>query len=121
MRTSRIFRFGLLILLFSVIPAKCEEGFTVTAFNFGGGLEMNYDWKVRITGTSLSIQKLGGAVKEREISDCELNEVRQSIFENEFSNLREYYGNRACNDCAVLSIEVTMNGRMHRVAIYETV
>ena len=110
MRESKIFNLGILILLFSVIPVKSEEGFTITAANFGGGLDMTHDWKVRIIGTSLSIEKRGRSYKKVQLSNRELSKLRQSIFENEFSNLKEYYGNRACDDCAVLWIELTLNG-----------
>jgi hypothetical protein len=97
---------------------KAEQGFTVSATHFGGGLDMRDDWGVRLVGSEVTLERPGRRTRVLHVSAGALNKLRQSLRENDIFALRDVYGCSACSDNPSCRLDITDGASTHRVLVY---
>jgi hypothetical protein len=108
-----------LVVVFADNQARAEEGLTLTAAHFGGGLDMSSDWTARVVGSVLTVERPPGKMlPARKLVPDALLAIEQALDHSGFEGLREKYGCSSCNDVAVCRLVVTIHGTSHEVKVF---
>jgi hypothetical protein len=97
---------------------NAQEGFSLSASHFGGGFDMRHDWKVKIVGSEITVERSGRRTRVKRISAGALNALRESLRVNDIFALRPVYGCSACSDNPCCALEVADGVRTRRVQVY---
>jgi hypothetical protein len=91
---------------------------SLSAFHFGGGLDMRGDWKVRLSGMDLTVERVGKKSRKRRLSDAAARRLQSTVQANAFLDLRPRYGCSHCSDTPVCRLAVHDGQRIHEVAVF---
>jgi hypothetical protein len=79
---------------------------------------MSHDWKVKIVGSEITVERSGRRTRVKHVAAGTLNALRESLRENDIFALRTVYGCSACSDNPCCTLEIADAVRTRRVQVY---
>ena len=113
-----------ILLPVAFMQARASQGaehLALAARQFGGGLDMKFDWSVQLSGSALTVMRPGRKARIKQLSVAQIHLLTQSLGRSGFSKLRPRYGCDSCSDNPVCSISASVEEWAREVSVYQYV
>jgi hypothetical protein len=115
----RLTKLVLILSLCISAPVKAQNEMSLVAHQ-DLGLSFENSWTVRLSGSSLTVDRPSKKPQTRRLTEKELDQLRQALKESNWGALNSVYGcPRSCDDFPRCSIDATSGGVSNRVVIYQ--
>jgi hypothetical protein len=97
---------------------RAQQSLTMSASQFGGGMDVRYVWTAHLVGSEIRIERIGRRSRVRHVSADALSALRQGLRENDIFGLRDVYGCKECSDNPSCELEISDGVNTRRVIVY---